>query len=125
MQTNPSGGGSIALIDCIAALEEGDGRSSWDVEPNSQLRLRKAGFYCMTQQNTHGSEPGAGDIATALGASAKCDSSAGAGHEPAMALDRDVNTFWASGSFPDAEEHLVSFDLDLGKDTSHMPLSVT
>lgn len=100
----------------MSALEEGDGRSTWTAEPNSQLRLGKAGFYCMTQKNMHGSEPGAGDVATAFGASAKCDSSAGAGHEPAMAVDRDVNTFWASGSFPDAEEHVVAFDIDLGKE---------
>ncbi|KAL8451071.1 hypothetical protein Emag_002944 [Eimeria magna] len=112
---NAEGGGAVVLTDCLSALEEGDGRSSWTVEPNSQLRLQKSGFYCMTQKNMHGGEPGAGDIAGAFGASAICDSSAGTGHEAAMALDRDVSTFWASGSFPDAEEHLVVFELDLGK----------
>ncbi|KAL8273504.1 hypothetical protein Esti_002570 [Eimeria stiedai] len=118
MPTDPPssvGGGQVVLTDCLSALEEGDGRSSWTVEPNSQLRLQKSGFYCMTQKSMHGNEPGAGDIAGAFGASAICDTSAGGGHEPAMTLDRDVNTFWASGSFPDAEEHLVVFELDLGK----------
>lgn len=102
------------LTDCISALEEGDGRSGWNAEPNSQLRLEKTGFYCLTQQNVHGSEPGVGDVAASFGASAHCDSSAGQDHQPSMALDRDVNTFWASGSFPDAAEHLVVFDIDLG-----------
>ncbi|KAL8424874.1 hypothetical protein Efla_002993 [Eimeria flavescens] len=110
-----SEGGAVVLVDCLSALEEGDGRSSWTPEPNAQLRLGKAGFFCLSQRNMHGSSPGAADIAAAFGASAKCDSSAGSGHEPAMALDRDVATFWASGSFPDAEEHLVVFELDLGK----------
>ena len=68
----------------------------------------------MTQKNLHSSEPGIGDVATSFGALAKCDSSAGAAHEPALALDRDMNTFWASGSFSDAEEHLVPFDINLG-----------
>ncbi|KAL8429816.1 hypothetical protein ACSSS7_006314 [Eimeria intestinalis] len=94
---NAQEGGAVVLTDCLSALEEGDGRSSWTVEPNSQLRLQKSGFYCMTQKRVHGSAPGAGDIAGDFGASAICDSSAGGGHEPAMALDRDVNTFWASG----------------------------
>lgn len=110
-----TGGGSVIIVNCLTALEEGDGRSFWTAEPNSQLRLGKAGFYCMTQQNAHGTEPGTGDIATAFGAAAKCDSSAGGTHEADKAMDRDVNTFWASGAFPDAEEHLVSFDVDLGK----------
>lgn len=113
------------LSSCATALEEGDGRSSWSAEPNSQLRLQASGFFCMTQKEVHGSEPGTGDIAAALGASASCESTAGDEHKPALALDRDVNTFWASGAFPDAEEHIVAFDLDLGERHSSEKLKET
>ncbi|CDJ33161.1 LOW QUALITY PROTEIN: CpCCp1/Cpa135, related [Eimeria mitis] len=97
-------GGSVVLGSCTSALEEGDGRSTWAAEANSQL-----------PKAVHGSEPGTGDIAAETGASARSSSTAAGEHGPPLALDRDVNTFWASGAFPDAEEHVVTFDLDLGK----------
>lgn len=105
----------MILADCIRSLEESDGRSNWIYQPNAQLKLEKPGFFCLTQNGPHGSTPGVKDVATAFGALAKSDSSAGAGHESDKVLDRDVNTFWASGVFPDVEEHPVALDLDMRK----------
>lgn len=97
----------------MRALEEGDGRSNWSYEPNAQIKLERPGFFCLTQKSPPGSSPGVKDVASVFGAVAKSDSTAGAGHEADKSLDRDVNSFWASGVFPDVEEHPVALDLDM------------
>ena len=108
-------GGKIVLSDCLRALEEADGRSSWSFESNSQLRLLKAGSYCLTQKNASGNTVGLKDVVRTSGASAQSSSSADAQHGASKAVDGDGETYWASGAFEDAEEHLANLDVDLGQ----------
>ncbi|PHJ15853.1 f5 8 type c domain-containing protein [Cystoisospora suis] len=115
LSANLTDGGNIVLVDCLHALEEADGRSSWTLEANSQLRLQKPGYFCLTQQDVHGNVPGVGDISKAFGATVTSASVADADHSPQRILDGDPSTYWASGAFGDSGAHPVNLDINLGK----------
>ncbi|PFH35910.1 F5/8 type C domain-containing protein [Besnoitia besnoiti] len=107
-------GGKVVLADCLRAMEEGDGRSSWAFEGNSQLRLQRAGAWCMTQKNVNGASAGVGDITTSGGATATSSNSADEAHGAGKAIDKDTNTSWRSSPV-EAEGQTVSLTVDLGK----------
>nr|CEL69159.1 TPA: LCCL domain containing protein, related [Neospora caninum Liverpool] len=108
-------GGKIVLTDCLRALEEGDGRSSWTFEGNSQLRLQRAGAWCMTQKNVNGSSPGVGNIITSGEATATSSNSSDAAHGANEAIDKDSNSSWRSGPVDEAGDQTVVLTVDLGK----------
>lgn len=108
-------GGALILSNCSRALEEGDGRSGWTFQANSQLRLAKAGSWCMTQKNVNGSTAGVVDLIASSGITAESSSSADEAHGAQKAVDRDTNTSWDSESFDDTGDHLVTFDVNIGQ----------
>lgn len=110
-----SDGGTVSLSKCSRALEEGDGRSSWAFQANSQLRLAKGGSWCMTQKNVNGSTAGLADLIAGSAATAEASSSADEAHGPQKAVDRDTNTSWASELFEESDEFPVTLDIDIGR----------
>ncbi|KFG31289.1 F5/8 type C domain-containing protein [Toxoplasma gondii p89] len=107
-------GGNIVLTDCLRALEEGDGRSSWTFEGNSQLRLQRAGAWCMTQKDVNGSSPGVGDLIRSGEATASSSSSSDAAHGANAAIDKDSDSSWRSDPVGEAEQTVV-LTVNLGK----------
>ena len=107
-------GGEIILSKCSRALEEGDGRSGWSFQGNSQLRIGKAGSWCLTQKNVNGSSAGFADIVASTGATAESSSNADEAHGPQKAIDRDTDTSWASELFEEPDEYPVTLDVNLG-----------
>lgn len=107
-------GGVLILSKCSRALEEGDGRSGWTFQGNSQLRLAKAGSWCLTQKNINGSTAGLVDLVVSSGASAEASSSADDRHGPQNAIDRNTDTSWASEEFEEKDEYPVTLDINLG-----------
>lgn len=108
-------GGVLILSKCSRALEEGDGRSSWTFQANSQLRLGKAGSWCMTQKNVNGSTAGLVDLVSSSGTTAASSSSADEAHGAQKAIDRNTNSSWASESFEGRDEHPVTLDVNIGQ----------
>ncbi|KAF8817685.1 F5/8 type C domain-containing protein, partial [Cardiosporidium cionae] len=109
-------GGKIVLTSCAEALEHSDGRSSWSFESNSQVRLQRAGAYCLFQTYLFGSTAGLGDVIAELKPATECTSVSDDSHSPSKAIDQNSDTFWASGAFPDDKEHYVRFNINLGEE---------
>ena len=112
-------GGVLILSNCSRALEEGDGRSAWTFHANSQLRLAKAGSWCMTQKNVNGSTAGFVDLVSSSGTTAESSSNADDAHGAQKAIDRDTSTSWASESVEGRQNFLVTMEINIGESHPH------
>ncbi|GAW82718.1 LCCL domain-containing protein [Plasmodium gonderi] len=107
---------NIVLYDCLRALEDGDGKSNWIFESNSQIRLQRSGEpLCISQNNIYGNVPGIHDILLNMDVSVDSNSILDDDHNPDNTIDGNLNSYWASATFADNYDHLVSFILDLNK----------
>ncbi|SBT43802.1 LCCL domain-containing protein [Plasmodium ovale wallikeri] len=104
----------VVLYDCLRALEDGDGKSNWVFESNSQIRLQRNGEpLCISQKNMYGNTPGIHDILLNMDVSVDSSSTLDDDHNADNTIDGNLNSFWASATFPDSYEHLVYFIIDL------------
>jgi len=76
----------------VVVLTACDGGSVWEAQGNGQLKLARAGDYCLSQKG-----PAAGsEDAAARGAIIASSTADAAAHGANMAVDGSSNTFWAS-----------------------------
>jgi len=93
-------GDTVALTDC-------DSASTWETQGNGQLKLGRAGNFCLSQS---GVAAGVEDAA-AHGAITSSSSADAAAHGANMAVDGSSKTFWASALDPAGP---VTVTVDLG-----------
>ncbi|KAL7069268.1 hypothetical protein ACR3K2_02030 [Cryptosporidium serpentis] len=99
----------LVIQDCELAEQAQDGRSYWDFNDFSQLRV-KGTNACIYQKNVVGNSVGV----TILHLNGTASSVMDALHLPESAFDGDVATYWVSAAFDDASEHRVAMDLSTG-----------
>merc|ERR1719326_1833125 len=93
-------GDAVVLTSC----DEG---SAWETQANGQMKLARAGDYCLSQEG-----PAAGvEDAAARGAITASSTADNMAHGANMAVDGSSNTFWASALDPPGP---VTVTVDLG-----------
>jgi len=99
-----AGGGVLAMQECGASASSGDGRTSFVVAPNGQLKLPRMGNYCVTFL-------GGGGFDTNVAQDADTSATSSDASQPVGNLvDGDAQSYWASGSDP---TNPVDVQLDL------------
>ena len=100
-----TGGGTLAMDACSTSAASGDGRTSFALSPNGQLKMPRMGNYCLTLV---GHSPSSADIAQAADIAATSSNSQ---HVVKNIVDGDASSFWASGDDPAAP---IDVQLDFG-----------
>ena len=93
------------MDECSASAESSDGRTTFSITPNGQLKMPRLGNYCVTMLGDSAS-----DVDVARGADVAATSS-DAQHVVKSITDGDAKSYWASAIDPTSP---VDVQIDFG-----------